>query len=210
MKAIEIKNQFGIIFLTFNGKWDLFYFTDEETIQFAMEQMKAMGGTGTVAQFLAENHSQFGDSEEIEVADPFQHIEQYKKKNLIIINEVDCYIGNADRISKYATHSAVQHQIMLIIDGEELTIGRRNTVSDADRGERIVYKEELDERMIVLFNKCKNIHSQLKSEYGDRKSFELAKAHNRPFKIELKRTARMMWLIHDLGIEFEEFFNHLV
>lgn len=77
MKAIEIQNQFGIIFLTFNGKWDLFYFTDEETIQEAIEQMKAMGGTGNVAQFLAENHSQFGDSEEMEVADPFQHIKQY-------------------------------------------------------------------------------------------------------------------------------------
>jgi hypothetical protein len=78
MKAIEIQNQFGIIFLTFNGKWDLFYFTDEETIQEAIEQMKAMGGTGNVAQFLAENHSQFGDSEEMDVQNPFDHIKQYR------------------------------------------------------------------------------------------------------------------------------------
>jgi hypothetical protein len=77
MKAIEIQNQFGIIFLTFNGKWDMLYFTDEETIMAAIAQMRSMCGSAPVAKFIAENHKQFGDSEEIDVADPFQYIKQY-------------------------------------------------------------------------------------------------------------------------------------
>jgi hypothetical protein len=82
MKAIQIQNNSGIIFLTYSesGKhWDLFH-SDQSAIDEATAQAKEMGWTynqkekNIITNYLAENHWMFGYSETMDINDPFAYV----------------------------------------------------------------------------------------------------------------------------------------
>lgn len=132
-------------------------------------------------------------------------------KSQIIVNEVDCYRGNADYIPEFATGNSVQHQILLIdTDGTELCIGSRNCVADSDRGERIVFNAETSPRMIELVKKAIMLRRSMKSEYCDsREEFNAARTFNAPFYKQINEVIAEMHSIQNLGISLRKFSNHL-
>lgn len=128
----------------------------------------------------------------------------------LIINEVDCYRGNASIISKYATDSAVQHQILLKNGNSLTSIGRMNGVADSGRGERIVKSVDVPVSIIALFEQCNSIKNGMKTTFCDsHEEYEANSVYNVPMEEELKSVVRKIWEIESFGIEFNKFYYHI-
>jgi len=122
-------------------------------------------------------------------------------KNIIIINEVDCYIGNAN-ITHYATGRAVQHQILV----NDTPLGWRNGVADSDRGERIVLQKEVTENFVSLFQKSLLILDEMKSERCKTiEEYREASTFNVPIKKRLNNILVEMHNIENLDLDFSTF-----
>jgi hypothetical protein len=83
MKAIKIQNSKGIIVLTYSevaNHWDLFH-SDAEAVNDAREQAVDMGWVYDPAKknyfsnYLAENKTLFGETETVEVENPFSYVD---------------------------------------------------------------------------------------------------------------------------------------
>lgn len=123
-------------------------------------------------------------------------------KNLLIINEVDCYIGNAYS-SKYATDEAVQHQILL--NGESLT-SFVNKPADNDRGQRVVFSSKVNNEFIELFTKAKNLGLKKQNESCKTiEGYEVARKNNEPINLEINSLIQKMYEIENLGINFNNY-----
>lgn len=122
-------------------------------------------------------------------------------KNIIVINEVDCYLGNAWK-TKYATHSAVQHQILV----NNNPLGRRNKVSDDDRGERIAFTREVPQEFVDFFQQAEVLCWKMKSEHCKTiEEYNAAAEFNKPIKENLDLVISEMYAIEDLGLSYNEF-----
>jgi len=127
------------------------------------------------------------------------------KKGVLTINEVDCYIGNAHN-TKYRTHSATQHQLLL----NDTPIGFRNGVADAGRGERIVLSKEVNEKFVKLFNEAVNLSKTLKSEYCNSiEEYYSASAYNKPIKAKMQELIAKMHKIESLDLDLPQFSNSI-
>lgn len=125
----------------------------------------------------------------------------------IQISEVDCYIANAHIINHLATHSAVQHQI--IING--LCCGWRNKPADDGRYERIVFEKKVSKELGILMCKAIEIKSSMKSEICNTiDEYNVAKEYNKPIKDQLWQVVEQMYKIEDLGISVKQYYHHLV
>ena len=128
-------------------------------------------------------------------------------RNLITINEVDCYIGNAWKANRYATHSAVQHQILV----NNKPLGRKNTVSDDDRGERIIISREVSQNFIDLYNQADNLAWGMKSEHCKTiEEFNVLASYNKPIRQEIDEIVKKMHSIESLDLSYEDFKRLLV
>lgn len=123
-------------------------------------------------------------------------------KNLITINEVDCYKGNAWKVNMYATHSAVQHQILV----NDQPLGRRNRVSDDDRCERIIISKEVSQEFVDLFNQADKLVREMQSEYcNTMEEYHEAVSFNKPIREEIDVIILNMHAIESLDLSFEDF-----
>jgi len=117
------------------------------------------------------------------------------KSSKLIINEVDCYIGNAWNYYEYASDKAVQHQIILIEDGEEFPVGRRNGVTDSDRGERIVFETSISAKMAYLWKEACNIRNNFKNEICNTvEEFNRASEYNKPLRKQIEEILMKIYL----------------
>lgn len=129
----------------------------------------------------------------------------------IIINEVDCYRGNAWNIAKYATHSATQHQIMILKGGTEYHLNFRNKVADEDRGERIVFSKETTPEALNLLRRCINLQDGMMSEHCKSiEDFNEASEYNKPIKQRIKSILSEIYKIESLDIEEDRFIQHFL
>lgn len=127
-------------------------------------------------------------------------------KNILVINEVDCYLGNAWK-TKYASHSAVQHQILV----NDKALGRRNSVSDDDRGERIVVKKEVPQEFVEFFKQADDLCWKMKSEHCKSiEEYNSAAEFNKPIREKLNLIISEMHAIESLNLSFEDFKRILV
>lgn len=129
---------------------------------------------------------------------------------VLVINEVDCYKGNALN-SKYATHKATQHQIMLKVCDNYLHLGLRNKPADSNRAERIVFEKELDSNAVLflaLMYQAQQIKCSMLSEMcGSKKEYEEAAKYNAPKKVKVKQLIQKMYKLENLELSFELFQN---
>ena len=132
------------------------------------------------------------------------------KKISLVINEIDCYIGNAHNISSLATHRATQHQILLKINNKVFSVGHMGRASDDDRGEQFIKEVEVNKDVASLFNRArKKAHTRM-SIYCDtpKENDEMIK-FNKPIKKEIKEIIRKIYKLENLGIDFETFHDTL-
>jgi len=132
------------------------------------------------------------------------------KEYQLVINEVDCYIGNSNRINRYAKDKAVQHQILLLDKKQNIHfIGRLNRVADDDRGSGIVLSKIVDKKVADLFFEAKKTESLLKyaSKIEDIKKIKI---YNKPILEKVKKFLKEIYLIENLGISFELFCRHIL
>jgi len=128
-------------------------------------------------------------------------------KTKIQISEIDCYIGNANRIDFLATNKAVQHQIII----NDLTCGRKNKPSDEGRYERIVLEKNAPEELGLLMLSALEKYSFLKSEICNTiEEYKEAQIYNEPIKKQLWEVVKKMHNIDNLGLSIKEYYNHLV
>ena len=122
-------------------------------------------------------------------------------KNIIVINEVDCYRGNAIK-THYATHNAVQHQILV----NNAPLGRRNKASDDDRGERVVLTREVSQEFVEFFKQANDLCWGMKSEHCKTiEEYNAAAEFNKPIKENLYLIVSEMYAIEGLGLSYDEF-----
>lgn len=127
-------------------------------------------------------------------------------KNIIVINEVDCYVGNAWK-TKYATHRAVQHQILV----NNFPLGRRNIVADDDRGERIILTKEVPKDFIDFFKQANDLCWSMKSEHCNTiEEYKEAAEYNKPIKEKIDLVIREMYAIENLDLSYEDYKRILV
>ncbi len=125
-------------------------------------------------------------------------------KNSVKINEVDCYIENALR-TKYATHNAVQHQIL--VNGNPL--GFLNMPADSDRSSRVVKEVEVSSKYVELFEKCLELMGQRVWMRNSMEDFKKEEKHNKPIDAKILKIAKEMYAIESLGLDFKTYFKIL-
>lgn len=112
----------------------------------------------------------------------------------LIINEIDCYEGNAHNIPSLATDNATQHQILLQVGEETFSIGYMGGVADDERGERIVKSVEVSDKVIALFQKANDL-LKLKKE----------NSCNSPIFDEVDNIIEQIYQIENLGLYSDVF-----
>lgn len=131
-------------------------------------------------------------------------------KNLkLIINEVDCYIGNAANIKEYRTDKATQHQIILVENDVEFTIGRKNAAADENRISRIVHEFKITKLMANKWKEIINQKNKLVSEHCNSiEEYNEAAKKNKPIKTKIEMIFNSIYndgLIEQQGINLKQF-----
>lgn len=122
-------------------------------------------------------------------------------KNTVKINEVDCYIANA-QATKYATDDSVQHQILV----NNVPLGRLNKPADLDRSLRVVLEKPISADFVELFKKCIDLKYNMYSEQCTSvEDYKKAEALNKPIKEKLNHLFMKMWEIENLDLTFIKF-----
>lgn len=127
-------------------------------------------------------------------------------KTTLKINEVDCYSGNSWNYSPIATHPDTQHQILISQDDNEIVIGRKNTIADDDRGERIVLEIDITNETAQSWKECVNLKNQFKNEHcNTMEEFNTASIFNAPLKEELHAKLSDIHSLINMDIPLDQF-----
>jgi|GEM_PF-6433631 len=92
-----------------------------------------------------------------------RQLEINSEDSIFLINEVDCYIGNAYYFEGYETDRSVQHQLLLK-ENQQVIEKWILTPSDSDRGSRIAGEILSTDKSVKLWKENIIISEKMKTE----------------------------------------------